>query len=193
MEENTNTKSKYRLFEGYDFDWKTIVMVLLLLFVVGAVIGWLYEMGFYRIDRGEFIRRGHGFGPWLPIYGFGSLSILLFASPFRKKPLYVCLVSALVCALLEFGTGWVLYHFWDGLRLWDYNTEIWNWGNIGGYICLRSVLAFTAAGVFLVYILFPALCKLARRLPKAALAAVSLIPFGLFVADFINGYLVNPL
>ena len=102
-------------------------------------------------------------------------------------------MAGLASGVLEFGTGWVLYHFWDGLRLWDYNTEIWNWGNIGGYVCLRSVLFFALAGLLLVYVIFPVLCNLAERLPRWAMAIISLVPFGLFLADFITGYVLKPL
>lgn len=182
-----------RLFEGHDFDRKKMALVLLLLFVVGAVSGWLYEMGFYRIDLGQFVKRGHGIGPWLPIYGFGSVLILLTTFRLRKHPLAVFGMAGLASGVLEFGTGWVLYHFWDGLRLWDYNTEIWNWGNIGGYVCLRSVLFFALAGLLLVYVIFPVLCNLAERLPRWAMAIISLVPFGLFLADFTTGYVLKPL
>ena len=182
-----------RLFEGHDFDRKTMALVLLLLFVVGAVSGWLYEMGFYRIDLGQFVKRGHGIGPWLPIYGFGSVLILLTTFRLRKHPLAVFGMAGLASGVLEFGTGWVLYHFWDGLRLWDYNTEIWNWGNIGGYVCLRSVLFFALAGLLLVYVIFPVLCNLAERLPRWAMAIISLVPFGLFLSDFTTGYVLKPL
>ncbi len=46
-----------------------------------------------------------------------------------------------MCGLLEFIVGYLLLHI-SHIRLWDYNTEILNYGNIGGYICLRSVLFF---------------------------------------------------
>ena len=48
---------------------------VLFVFVTACVIGWCYEMLFYRIDRGMFIKRGQGIGPFLPIYGFGALAI----------------------------------------------------------------------------------------------------------------------
>ncbi len=193
MEQNTNVKTRHRLFEGYSFDGKTILLILLLLFVVGAVSGWFYEMGFYRIDQGQFVKRGHGVGPWLPIYGFGSLFILLTTARLKKYPLAVFSVAGLVSGALEFATGWALYHFWDGLRLWDYNTEIWNWGNIGGYVCIRSVLFFACAGLLLVYGIAPLICRLAERLPKWAMTALTGVLFGLFLVDFIIGYILKPL
>ena len=95
-----------RLFEGHDFDRKTMALVLLLLFVVGAVSGWLYEMGFYRIDLGQFVKRGHGIGPWLPIYGFGSVLILLTTFRLRKHPLAVlCWNLAPAGCCITFGAG----------------------------------------------------------------------------------------
>ena len=172
-----------RLFEGHTFDPVTKVRILMLLFVTGGISGWLYEMGFYRINFGYFVKRGHGLGPWLPIYAFGSLMILFAASRFRKRPWAVFLVCAGVTGLLEYLTGWVLYTFFGGLRLWDYNTEIWNWGNIGGYICLRSVLLFGIAGVFLVCIIAPVLIRLVAQFSRAAMHTFCCALIGIWLAD----------
>ena len=106
---------------------KRTVITIFMLVVLGAVIGWIYEMLFYRIDAGHFIRRGQG-GPWLPIYGFGALGLTLVTYKRKLKPLIVFIVTCIGSGIIEFGTGWVLYNFFGGMRLWDYNTEIWNWG-----------------------------------------------------------------
>ena len=140
-------------------------LALLLSVMVGsAVMGWLYEMGFYYLDSGgTWVARGHGIGPWLPIYGFGGLGMLLICWKVRDRPLLTFALSGLVAAVLEYATGYVLYTFFDGLRLWDYNTEIWNWGNIDGYICARSILLFAVAGVALMRWLLPLLANVIRR------------------------------
>ena len=181
------------MFSKYNFDIITIIGVFLMLYVIGGISGWLYEMGFYRINFGYFVRRGHGIGPWLPIYGFGTLFILVCTFLVREKPLYVFLVSAAVTGILELVTGWCLYHFFNGLRLWDYNTEIWNWGNIGGYVCFRSVAVFAFAGLLVVYVVFPLVCWLAENLPRLAFLVVSWIPGLLFLMDYIYGYWVKGL
>ena len=41
--------------------------------------------------------------------------------------------------------------YWDGASY----EEILSFGNIGGYICLRSVLFFGISGLFLVYAIIP--------------------------------------
>ena len=48
----------------------------------------------------------------------------------------VFLISLISTGVLEYVTGLVIYEFFNGLRLWDYNTEILNFGNIGGFILL---------------------------------------------------------
>ena len=90
---------------------------LALLFAGGGIVGWIYEMLFYRINDGMFVQRGQGLGPWLPIYGFGSVFICLLAVRFEKSKIAVFLVSALVSGVLEYATGWVLYNLLGGLRI----------------------------------------------------------------------------
>ena len=167
------------------------ICCLALIFTVFGIVGWIYEMLFYRINDGMFVERGQGLGPWLPIYGFGAVFICLFAIRFRKSMPAVFLMSALVSGVVEYLTGWVLYTFFDGLRLWDYNTEIWNWGNIGGYICLRSILLFAFGGLFLVYIAVPLIRGLSRMLPTTLFRVVSLLLPVLFLIDIVGGYLLK--
>ena len=171
-----------------------LVCTLSLLFVGGGIAGWIYEMLFYRINDGTFVRRGQGLGPWLPIYAFGSVFIWLLAVRLRDERfggLKIFAVSAAVSGILEFLTGWVLFHLFGGLRLWDYNTEIWNWGNIGGYVCLRSVLLFAFAGVGLVFFVTPLIRWLSETLPERLFILLSLVPAALFLLDIAGGYLLR--
>ena len=171
-----------------------IVALLLTLMVSSAVMGWLYEMGFYFLDSGgTWVARGHGLGPWLPIYGFGGLGMLLICWRVRHRPLPTFVLSGLVAAVLEYGTGYILYTFFGGLRLWDYNTEIWNWGNIDGYICARSILLFAAAGVALMCWLLPVLAGAIRRAGERRALLASGIVAAIYAADIILGYLVRGL
>ena len=170
----------------------TALSLLPALFVAGAVLGWIYETLFYRLDQGQFIRRGQGLGPWLPIYGFGFLLIFLCAWRLRRRPVLVFLASGISTGLLELVTGWVLFTFFDGLRLWDYNVEIWNWGNVGGFICARSILLFSTAGLVVVFFLIPLLVRLLDRFPRGFRLVSGLLCL-LFVADIVQGYLLKGL
>ena len=56
-----------------------------LIFSVYALIGWIYEVSLYLIRDHIFVNRGVLFGPFLPIYGFGILVLLLFLKKFMKN------------------------------------------------------------------------------------------------------------
>lgn len=56
-----------------------------IIFCVYALIGWIYEVSWYLIVKHTFINRGVLFGPFLPIYGFGILILLLFLRSFMSK------------------------------------------------------------------------------------------------------------
>ena len=56
-----------------------------IIFCVYALIGWIYEVSWYLIVDHTFINRGVLFGPFLPIYGFGILILLLMLRGFMKK------------------------------------------------------------------------------------------------------------
>ncbi len=172
---------------------KQAALAVGLIFVISGISGWVYEELFYRINDGFFSWRGHGIGPWLPIYAFGMIILLFLTAPVRQSKWKVVLLCALVSGVFEFLVGWALYHLYDGLRLWDYNVERWNWGNIGGYVCLRSVLVFALAAPLLIYTLVPLTGKLARKLPGWAYMLITLTPFALFVIDIIQGYLIKGL
>ena len=130
-----------KLFKEENYNLKTTINILILIMIFSGFFGFIYETIFYRIDLGYFVKRGSTFGPWIPIYAFGGLFITIFSYKFKKNPLIVFLINCFVTGILEYITGFVLYEFF-ATRLWDYNTEIWNWGNINGYICFRSIFFF---------------------------------------------------
>lgn len=170
--------------EEYALQPNTYRKLLLMIFVFGGFFGFLYEELFYLIDLGYLVKRGTTFGPWIPIYGFGALFIVLITTRFNQNPPAVFGISCLVSGLLEFLTGYTLFHAWD-LRLWDYNIEIWNWGNVGGYICFRSIAFFGVSGLFFQYIVYPLLARFAVNSKETKLSLVSLVPASLFLLDIV--------
>jgi len=167
------------------------VCVVLLIFVAGGIVGFAYEEIFYRvndyIEEGvwHWVKRGSTFGPWIQIYGFGGVFIYLTTKKLRKNPLLVFVVSGVICGALEYVTGLVFDKCFS-IRSWDYNVEIWNWGNLDGYVCARSVLFFAVAGLSLQYLIYPLLKKLAQKLRPGTLTAVSITLTSICVVDMVS-------
>ena len=143
--------SKY-LNDDFKLDVWQIIGIFCLVFVISGIFGWIYEFLFYYFNGGmeKFYWRGGNFLPWINIYAYGSFLIFLFSFKFRKNPFLVFIISFIITGLLEYFSGLVIYEFF-GLRFWDYNTEILNFGNIGGFVCLRSVSFFGLSSLFLMY------------------------------------------
>ena len=168
---------------------KKLIPLLMLTFVFAGIVGFLYEEVCVYINDGEFFKRGTTFGPWIPIYGFGSLIIYFATVKLRRKPLLVFLVSALLCGTLELVSGFVLDRFFH-LRLWDYSLVILNWGNLNGYICMRSVITWGLMGLFFICVMLPLFEKFQNKRPKA-FNVVSFVSFGLFVLDIVLSLTLN--
>ena len=135
------------------------------------------------IDLGRIVKRGMTFGPWVPIYGFGALAILKSPEKLRANPGILFVSSAVLCGAIEYITGAVLFNRF-GVRLWDYNTEIWNWGNINGYICFRSVFFFGLSALFLQYVVCPFFENIANRCNTKTSKIIAVLPGMLFLLDF---------
>lgn len=173
------------------FDNTQLSNLLILIMVCSGVFGFIYEELFYRIDLGYFTKRGSSYGPWIPIYVFGGAAYTLLVYNYKENPLLVFLLCVVVSGIMEYVTGWVLYNVFH-TRLWDYNTEIWNFGNIGGYICLRSVLFFGVSGLLLIYAVIPILIKVTEAADPAVLTVVCRILAAAFIIDITVYRIMKP-
>ena len=86
-----------------------------------------------------------------------------------------------------------MYHFGNGFRCWDYNSEILNFGNINGYVCLRSVLFFGVSCLMLVYGIIPMCYYLAYKMPRKAFLIMSYTLCIIFLFDEIYNLLIARL
>ena len=59
-----------------------------IVFIIYCLIGWLYEVLWMRfvVEPHRWINRGVLIGPFLPIYGFGMLILLVLLRKFMSKP-----------------------------------------------------------------------------------------------------------
>ncbi len=118
-----------------------------------------------------------------------GLFITILTYKFRKKPTIVFLLSSIISGILEFTVGYLLFNI-KGIRLWDYNTEIWNFGNIGGFICLRSILFFGVSGLFLIYIIIPIFKMIASKTSKPIFSLISIMLAIIFLIDILISNLI---
>lgn len=163
----------------------TLIAVISLIIVITGVFGFVYEFIFYYFNSGmeTFYYRGANFLPWINIYATGSIMIYILTRKFKKKPLLVFLIAFFSTGVLEYFSGFAMYKLMDGIRCWDYNTEILNFGNINGFVCLRSVTFFGLSGLLLMYVIIPCILYLSKKANKKVFAIISVTLGIIFLFD----------
>ena len=178
-------KLKKYINTDYKFDKLEMTGIICLIIVISGIFGFLYEFIFYYFNGGmkEFYWRGGNFLPWINIYATGSIMIYIFTYRYRKNPFKVFLISFISTGILEYFSGLGMYIFGDGIRCWDYNQEILNFGNIDGFVCLRSVLFFGISSLLLIYIIVPLCYYLARHMNRKVFLTISITLCSIIMID----------
>lgn len=177
-------KYKAYLNKDHNFDKKTMLGIFCLIIVISGMFGWLYEVVFYYFNSGmtEIYWRGGNFLPWINIYAMGAILIYVLTYKKRKNPLFVFIISMISTGILEYIGGAFMEHIMH-IKCWDYTNEILSFGNINGYVCLRSVLVFGLSALLLMYLIVPLCFYLAKKMPKKAFLILSYTICAIFLFD----------
>jgi len=148
-----------------------MVVDFILIFLVYSFIGWVMETIFASILQRKFINRGFLIGPFTPIYGYGSVLIIISSklieasieNTFVQLILSILLATLLV-TVLEFITGFVLEKIFHS-KWWDYSN---NALNIKGYICLKYSLLWGFLAFLLIQIVHPVIEQFFYLIPESA-------------------------
>lgn len=136
----------------FQYEWYQ----LLFLFFIFCNIGWVIESSIESLYRRRFINRGFLNGPYIPIYGFGGMTILICCMPFQHNGFLVYIVGVLSCTALEFFVGWVMETIFQK-QFWDYSMLKFTYKN---RISLIPSLFWGLLALFLVYVLYGPVDKL---------------------------------
>lgn len=168
----------------HSFDKVTMLGIFSLIIVIAGVFGFLYEFVFYYFNGGmqQWYYRGGNFLPWINIYATGAILIYLLTYKKRKNPFKVFIISVIATGILEYFSGLGMYLI-TGNRCWDYNSEILNFGNIGGFVCLRSVLFFGLSSLILIYLIVPFCFFLAHHTNKKIFLTISFTLCSIILID----------
>lgn len=119
----------------------------LLFFFIYCFIGWCWESAYVSAKKREWVNRGFLKGPFLPIYGFGALAVLVSTLPVRPYPVLVYFFGLLGATLLELVTGICMEKLFH-VRYWDYSNQKFNFK---GHICLSSSVAWGFFSLAMIY------------------------------------------
>ena len=160
--------------------------LLIIIFFITGFIGWIWEVLLEFLTDGIFVNKGTLIGPYLPIYGFGCLLILLLFTnvKMRKIASNLLLSFVLICVIftfLEYGTSFYLEKVY-GMRWWDYSDYYFN---LNGRISLITSILFGIAGCFGLYCYAPFVNKLIKKVHPKTIKAICFILVFIIIVDFV--------
>lgn len=154
------------------------------IFLVCSVLGYVIEtllktFVFHGMNNGIL------FGPWIPVYGFGAVIIILIErlifnrlkAPRIVKIILMFISVTLLLTLLEF-LGGILIEFLFDKVFWDYSNLKFNFGH---YIALEISLLWGVFSLIFIYVIKPIEDKFIKKIPKW----VSILVFSIFIIDVI--------
>lgn len=161
-------------------------------FFVCSFVGWIYECIWKSILNEAFTNPGFLKGFYLPIYGFGGL-ILIFSlkslltktmkvGRLNVRPIVVFLLIMLIVSVVEYIASVVLELIYDK-RWWDYSNA--DKLHINGRVSLRNSSILASLGFVFVYIVFPFLKKMCRKIHPTVMKIVAVIIAVIMGIDFI--------
>jgi uncharacterized protein len=125
-----------------------LILEAILIVAVYSILGWILEFIYRFILHNKIINPGVFYGPYLPIYGFSVLGIILLQLLFENGFITIIAGTAFV-TLFEYSAGTFLEKY-IGIKLWDYSEQRFN---IKGRICLKySVFWAVLISLFLFFV-----------------------------------------
>lgn len=152
-----------------------------LLFLIYSILGWLMESSYVYITTKKVVNRGFLLGPYCPIYGFGSIIIILYLSQYKDNILTVFIMSMVLCSILEYITSYLMEKIFKA-RWWDYSNKKFN---LNGRICGYNALLFGIASIVVLYFINPIITSITKNINTTALYIISIIGLIIFVTDTI--------
>lgn len=152
------------------------------IFFIYSIIGWIVETGYVSIRSKNFINRGFLIGPYCPIYGYGSLGMILYLEQYRNNPITIFILGTVICCILEYFTSYIMEILFKS-RWWDYSNRKFN---LNGRICGENALLFGLGGIAIIYLIHPNIETVINNMNETALNVISIICLIIFITDTIS-------
>ncbi|MCR4688312.1 MAG: hypothetical protein K5745_02060 [Saccharofermentans sp.] len=134
-------------------------------FLEYAFIGWIIEVLYHAVCKGQIVNRGFLNGPICPVYGVGMVGVIAITNMINSeldkrgidsnslRLLFIFLGGTVFATVIELIAGWALDKLFHA-RWWDYTSLPFN---VGGYICLEFSILWGLGILFVVQIVHPLL------------------------------------
>ncbi len=150
-------------------------------FIIYSFMGWCLETVYSTIIKKEFVNRGFLHGPFCPIYGFATLSIIVLLKPIEANYIFLFLGSIFLTSIIEYLTGYILESVFNS-TWWDYSDEPYN---LHGRICLVFSIIWGVISIIILKVIHPYIVYIVKAIPSKLGLLLFYITLLYFLIDFI--------
>lgn len=151
----------------------------LLFFFLYCFLGWIWESLYVSALQRRWINRGFLYGPLIPIYGFGAITVLWITLPVRNSIALIFLFGMIGATILEYFTGAAMERLFH-VRYWDYSN---NRFNLNGHICLFCSLGWGTFSILMVKVLHLPFENIILKIPANIASFTSTVLVAAFAVD----------
>ncbi len=147
------------------------------LFAVYSFMGWIIEVAYRSVTQRKFINAGFLHGPFIPIYGFGALFVIMLDHLLAGWSFLSKLIAyGIVLTAVEYAVSFLFEKIFS-LKLWDYSS---NKFNLQGRVCLLFSTGWTAMALVFTAFIHPTVSRLVGLIDSSYIRAAStaLIVYG---------------
>ena len=160
------------------------ILYYFLIFFIYSVLGWIIESAYVSINGKKIVNRGFLIGPYCPIYGIGSLIIILYLNQYRDNFITVFILCIAVCTILEYFTSYIMEKIFKA-RWGDYSDRKFN---LNGRVCGENAILFGLGGLVIVYLVHPIVNVLLKNIDKSILTIIAIVFLIIFIIDIILSF-----
>lgn len=177
-------QAKFHIFFTFVNNNSGEIMLYINIFLFFSIFGYLFETICAYIFKTGF-SSGILYGPWTPVYGFGTLIIMILSNKLFQnlhlnrilETIIVFVCVTIVLTILEWLSG-VLIEKLFSITFWDYSNYRFH---IGKYISLEMSLLWGVGSIILIYLVIPYVIEFIKKIPFY----ITMILSSLFVIDLI--------
>ncbi len=138
--------------------WKRILFTYFWLFLIGSIIGFLYEGLLELLKNGTWVnRQGLIYGPFSQVYGIGFIIIYWILHKIQKIS-HLFIIGTITGGCIEYILS-LLQEYIFGTISWDYSNYLFN---INGRTSLFHALCWGLLALLFVKFIFPILIKFCK-------------------------------
>ena len=153
-----------------------------LLYFIYCVLGYVLECGYCTIkNRKIILNRGFLIGPYIPIYGFGSMLVIILLKKYSNDLIVFFVMASIIVTVLEYFTSYIMEKIFKA-RWWDYSERKLN---INGRVCLENTFLFGIGSVVIMYVINPYFESVLFSLSNNVLCVFAICFLVIFVFDVI--------